>query len=103
MFIDEVGTQNYIFVEPMDDAERVHSLFAQNLYRQIYYTLYGKLTSSGTETGVNLLSQNLVGAQVDRNFPKLFFRDAGNVGAGIVQSCCDAISNLGVNVRPIWF
>jgi hypothetical protein len=103
MFIDEVGTQNYIFVEPMDDAERVHSLFAQNLYRQIYYTLHGKLTSSGAEARVDFLLQNLVGAKIDQNFPELFFRDAGNVGAGIVQSCCDAISNLGVDVRPIWF
>ncbi len=102
MFIDEIGAQNYIFVEPMYDAERVHSLFAQNLYRQIYYTFYGKLTSSGAEARVNLLLQNLVGAKVNQNFPKLFFRDAGNVGAGIVQSCCDAVSNLGVNVRQIW-
>ena len=102
MFIDEIGAQNHIFVEPVYDAKRVHSLFAQNLYRQIHYTFYGKLTPSGAEARVDLL-QNLIGAKVDRNFPKLFFRDAGNVGAGIVQSCGDAIPNLGVNVRPIWF
>ncbi len=54
MFIAEVGPQNYIFVEPMYDAERVHSLFAQNLYWQIYYTLYGKLTS-GAETRIDFL------------------------------------------------
>ena len=55
MFVDEIGAQNYIFVEPMYDAERVHSLFAQNLYRQIHYTFYGKLTSSGAEARVDLL------------------------------------------------
>ena len=102
MFVDEICAQNHIFVEPMYDAKRVHSLFAQNLYRQIHYTFYGKLTSSGAEARVDLLP-NLIRAKVDRNFLELFFRDAGNVGAGIVQSCCDAISNLGVNVRPIWF
>ena len=102
MFIDEIGAQNYILVEPIYDAERMYSLFAQNLYRQIHYTFYGKLTSSSAEARVDLL-QNLVGAKVDRNFPELFFRDAGNVGAGIVQSCCDAISNSGGDVRPIWF
>ncbi len=103
MFIDEIGTQNYIFVEPMYDAEGVYSLFAQNLYRQIHYTFYGKLTSSGAEARVDLLLQHFVGAKVDRNFSKLFFRDAGNVSAGIIQGCCDAVSNLRVNVRPIWF
>ncbi len=72
MFIDEIGAQNYIFVEPMYDAERVNSLFAQNLYRQIYYTFYGQLASSCAEAGVDLLLQNLVGAKVNRNFPKLF-------------------------------
>ena len=102
MFIDEIGAQNYIFVEPLYDAERMHSLFAQNLYRQIHYTFYGELTSSGAEARVDPLLQHFVGAKVDRNFPKLLFRDAGNVGAGIVQSCCDAIPNLGINVRPVW-
>ena len=103
MFVDEIGAQNHIFVESMYDAKRVHSLFAQDLYGQIHYTFYGKLTSSGAEARVDFLLQNLVGAKIDRNFPELFFRDAGNVSAGIVQSCCDAISNLGVDVRPIRF
>ena len=100
MFVDEIGAQTFIFVESMYDAERVHSLFAQNLYRQIHYTFYGKLTS-GAEARVDPLLQHLVGTKVDRNFPELFFRDAGNVGAGIVQSCCDAIPNLGVLVLEI--
>ncbi len=103
MFVNEIGTQNYTFVEPVYDAERVYSLFAQNLYRQIHYTLYRKSASSGAEAWVDLLLRNFVGPQVDRNFPEMLFRDAGNVGAGIVQSCCDAASNLGVNVRPVWF
>ncbi len=102
MFVNEIGTQNYIFIEPVYDTERVYCLFAQNLYRQIHYTLYGKSASSGAEAWVNLLLRNFVGAQVDRNFPEMLFRDAGNVGAGIVQSCGDAASNLGVNVRPVW-
>jgi hypothetical protein len=55
MFVDEIGAQNHIFVEPMYDAKRVHSLFAQDLYRQINYTFHGKLTSSGAEARVDLL------------------------------------------------
>jgi hypothetical protein len=103
VLVNEIGAQNYIFVEPVYDAERVYSLFAQNLYGQIHYTFYGKLASSGTEARVDFLLRNFVRAQVARNFPKMLFRDAGNVGAGIVQSCSDAASNLGVNVRPVWF
>jgi hypothetical protein len=61
MFIDEIGAQNHIFVEPVYDAKRVHSLFAQNLYRQTHYTFYGKLTSSGAEARVDLLRQHFVG------------------------------------------
>ena len=72
MFVDEIGAQNYIFVEPMYDAKRVHSLFAQNLYRQIYYTLYGKLTSSGTEARVDFLLQNLVGRRSTGIFRNCF-------------------------------
>ncbi len=55
MFVDEIGVQNYVFVEPMYDAKRMHSLFTQNLYRQIHYTFYGELTSSGAEARVDLL------------------------------------------------
>ncbi len=55
MFVDEIGAQNYIFVKPMYDAERMHRLFAQNLYGQIHYTFYGELTSSGAEARVDLL------------------------------------------------
>ncbi len=103
MFVNEIGTQNYIFVEPLYDAERVYSLFAQDLYGQIHYTFYRKSSSSGAEAWVDLLLRNFVGPPVDRNFPEMFFRDAGDVGAGIVQGCCDAATNLGVNVRPVWF
>ncbi len=55
MFVNEIGTQNYIFIEPVYDVERVYSLFAQNLYRQIHYTLYGKSAASGAEAWVDLL------------------------------------------------
>jgi hypothetical protein len=82
--------------------KRVYSLFAQNLYGQIHYTLYRKSAPSGAEAWVDLLLRNFVGAQVNGNFPEMLFRDAGNVGAGIVQGCGDAASNLGINVRPVW-
>ncbi len=55
MFIDEIGAQNYIFIEPIDDAERMHSLSAQNLYGLIHYTFYRKLTSSGAEARFDFL------------------------------------------------
>ena len=61
MFVDEIGPQNHIFVESMYDAKRVHSLFAQDLYGQIHYTFYGKLTSSGAEARVDLLRRHFVG------------------------------------------
>ena len=61
MLVDKVGAQNYIFVKPMYDPERVHSLFAQDLYGQIHYTFYGKLTSSGAEARVDLLRRHFVG------------------------------------------
>ncbi len=103
MFVNKISTQNYIFIEPLYDAEGVHSLFAQYFDRQIYYTFYGKLTSSGAEAWVNLLLMNFVRSLTDRNFLKVFLRDAGNVGAGIIQGCGDGTSNLGSNVRSIWF
>jgi hypothetical protein len=78
-------------------------MFAQNFDRQIHYTLYRKLTSSGAETGINFLLKNFAWTQVDGNFPEMFFRNAGDVGAGVVQSCRDGASNLGINVRPIGF
>jgi hypothetical protein len=73
MSVNEIGTQNYIFIEPMYDAERVYSLFSQDLYRQIHYTFYGESASSGAEAWVNLLLRDFVGPQVDRNFSEMFF------------------------------
>ncbi len=103
MLVNKVGTQNYVFVEPLYDAKGVHSLFAQYFDRQIHYTFYGKLTSSSAEAWVDLLLMNFVRSLIDRNFSKVFFRDAGNVGAGIIQGSSNGASNLGSNVRSIRF
>ena len=102
MFVNKISTQDYVFVEPLYYAKGVYSLFAQYFDRQIHYAFYGKLTSSGAEAWVDSLLMNFVRSLIDRNFSKVFLRDAGNVGAGIIQGCGNGASNLGSNVRSIW-
>ncbi len=60
--VDKVSSQNYIFVEPLYDAEGMNSSFAQNFNGQINYAFYGKLTSSGAEARVDFLLKNFVWA-----------------------------------------
>jgi hypothetical protein len=103
VFVNKVSPQNYVFIEPLYDAERMNSLSALNLNRQVDYTFDGKLTPSGAEAWINFLLKHLAWTQADGNFPEMFFPDARNVSAGVIQSCRDRASNLGVNVRPIWF
>ncbi len=73
MFVNKISTQNYIFVEPMDDAKGMNSSLAQNFNGQIHYTSYGKLTSSGAEARIDFLLKNFVWAYVDGNLPEMFF------------------------------